>query len=136
MLTRGGRSPAGSRAVQMSDSKGRCISKNCEIAYADFVPKFITSSSIEPFDSVIARVNEWMKLCEQDVKVLNIETVLCPLDALRSNNNAQAKSLQSSSASGSSTMAEFVRVWIDASYGFPADWPGRIISTHVQLPSK
>lgn len=122
---------------QMSDSKGHSISKNCEIAYADFVPKFITSNSIEPFDSVVARVNEWMKLCEPEIKVINIETVVVPLDALRSNNNQQAMSLQSPTAiSNNSTMAELVRVWIDASSGFPSDWPGRIISTHVQLPSK
>ena len=39
------------------------------LLYADFLPKFITINSIEPFDSLLARVNDWLEECESNVKV-------------------------------------------------------------------
>ena len=45
------------------------IHKGQELTYADFVPKFLTSNSIEPLDTIISRVNDWIENCESFVKV-------------------------------------------------------------------
>ena len=108
--------------------------KGQEITYSDFVPKFLTSNSIEPLDAIITRVNNWIERCESHVKILNIETIIVPLDAIRTESNIQAVHTNNHSSNNSNVMAEFVRVWIDGSAGIPEDWPGRIISSNITLP--
>ena len=117
------------------------LSRRTELAYADFVPKFLTSTSVEPFDTILARVKQWLQACEPNVKVINIETVILPLDAIRATSiasqgsNGTGTSTSTTSSSSSTALAECVRVWIDARSGYPQDWPGRILGM-ISLPSR
>ena len=121
----------------MSFDNNSTLSHGVELTYADFVPKFLTSTSVEPFDTILARVKQWLQACEPHVKVINIETVILPLDAIRTGSKASQGSNGTTitSSGGSTALAECLRVWIDARSGYPQDWPGRVLGM-ISLPNR
>ena len=79
------------------------------LAYKDFAPAVLDrsflSTDYEPLSSIVDRANQWIS--EQNVKVMNVETVVLPnLDGQDSGSNGIR-----SSGEMSSFWFQVVRVW-------------------------
>jgi hypothetical protein len=86
------------------------------IRYHDFVPQmtkpaaFLSPAEYESFDNALIEANKWIK--ENDLKVLNVETVVLPNIWSRYEEGSRDPSLGISGDSPSH-WHQFIRVWYE-----------------------
>ena len=87
------------------------------IRYHDFIPQrtaqpgFLKPAEYEPLDVALADANEWIK--ENDVRVLNVETVVLPNIWSRFEEGTHDPALATSGESPS-YWYQVIRVWYEA----------------------
>ena len=86
------------------------------LRYHDFVPQltkpaaFLSPAEYESFDRALVEANQWIK--ENDLKVLNVETVVLPNIWSRYEEGSRDTSLGTSGESPSH-WHQFIRVWYE-----------------------
>ncbi len=86
------------------------------LRYHDFVPQmtkpaaFLSPAEYESFDKALVEANKWIK--ENDLKVLNVETVVLPNIWSRYEEGSRDTSLGTSGESPSH-WHQFIRVWYE-----------------------
>jgi hypothetical protein len=86
------------------------------LRYQDFVPKmtkpaaFLSPAEHESFDAALAEANRWIK--ENEIRVVNVETVVLPNIWSRYEDGSRDTSLGTSGESPS-FWHQFIRVWYE-----------------------